>query len=365
MKKNRVQEFLDSVFFPVQIPYKCWVLSTLVFTCHETQQFFSRYNIHHSVGTLGNPHSNSRSELAVKSLKRLLREYVSGSGCIDNDSVTQALLAHANTPCKVMMKSPAQIAYSRRLKDFLPRSAESLLPVPQDLLGAEEKEVKQLAIRQEAGRRLDLHAKVLPGLHEGDYLQLHNLAGHHPLKSDRTGVIVANNGFSNYSVKIISSSRITKRNRASLQTNDPRSAPDYQSGHDSLLSVQEAPELLGQVTRGSAGELGSGRRAACQGSDGTAGGGLEKTPVAQPTRLVGLEVPTEDINISLGSSTQATQSPLESTTPVVQSPGTSWGSEGDLSGKQVRSDGQGSLVDDCLLCRSTRQTSRPKKYTAE
>ena len=99
------------------------------------------------------------------------------------------------------MKSPAQIAYGRRLKDFLLRSAESLRPVPQDLLSAEEKKVKQLAIHQEAGKRLDLHTKVLPELHEGDYVQLQNLLGNHPLKSDRTGVIVSNNGFSNYSVK--------------------------------------------------------------------------------------------------------------------------------------------------------------------
>ena len=80
----------------------------------KLKSFFRKYNIHHRVSTVGNPHANSRSELAVKSLKCLLREYVSGSGCIDNDSVTQALLAHANTPCKVMMKSPAQIAYGRR-----------------------------------------------------------------------------------------------------------------------------------------------------------------------------------------------------------------------------------------------------------
>ena len=69
---------------------------TSVFTCHETQEFFRKYNIHHRVSTVGNPHSNQRSELAGKSLKRLLREYVSGAGRIDNDSVTQALLAHAS-----------------------------------------------------------------------------------------------------------------------------------------------------------------------------------------------------------------------------------------------------------------------------
>ena len=101
-----------------------------VFMCHETQEFFKRYNIHHRVSSVANPHSNNSSEICVKSLKRLLREYVSGTGCLDNDTVTQALLAHANTPCKVFGKSPAQLAYGRKLKDFFPRGTNALKPVP-------------------------------------------------------------------------------------------------------------------------------------------------------------------------------------------------------------------------------------------
>ena len=85
---------------------------------------------------MANPHSNSGSEICVKNLKRLLREYVSGTGCLDNDTVTQALLAHANTPCKVLGKSPAQLAYGRKLKDFFPRGKNALKPVPGDLLSA-------------------------------------------------------------------------------------------------------------------------------------------------------------------------------------------------------------------------------------
>ena len=128
------------------VPLEICTDGASVFTCQQTQDFFRRYNIHHRVSSVGNPHSNNCGELCVKSLKRILREYVSGTGCIDNDSVTQALLAYANTPCKTLGKSPSQIAYGRKLKDFFPRSAKSLRPVPQDLLGAEEKELKQLRI---------------------------------------------------------------------------------------------------------------------------------------------------------------------------------------------------------------------------
>ena len=198
-----------------------------MFMCHQTQDFFKIYNIIHRVSSVGNPHSNNCSELCVKSLKRQLREYVSGTGCIDNDSVTQALLAYANTLCKILDKSPSQIAYDQRLKDFFPRSAELLRPVPKDLLGAAEKEEKQLGIRPEPGRRLDLHTKVLPELAVGDCVQLQNLRGSHPLKSDPAGVIVSNNGFSNYSVKIIGSNLVTKRNRVSFKKSYPKSVPGY------------------------------------------------------------------------------------------------------------------------------------------
>ena len=82
--------------------------------------------------------------------------------------LSQALLAYANTPCKTLGKSPAQMAYGRRLKDFLPRSEESLRPVPKDLMDADEKELRQLEIRRKSGERWDEHTKSLPKLKVGD-----------------------------------------------------------------------------------------------------------------------------------------------------------------------------------------------------
>ena len=81
-----------------------------MFMSHETQDF-RRYNVTHRVSSVANPHSNNQGELAGKSLKRILRDYVSGTGCLNSDAVTQALLAHANTPCKTLKLSPAQLAY--------------------------------------------------------------------------------------------------------------------------------------------------------------------------------------------------------------------------------------------------------------
>ena len=52
-----------------------------------------------------------------------------------------------------------------------------------------------MKIRVEAGKRLDLHTKALKELDVGDYVQLQNLRGKHPLKSYQSGVVTAKNGF--------------------------------------------------------------------------------------------------------------------------------------------------------------------------
>ena len=95
-----------------------------------------------------------------------------GTGCLNSDAVTQVLLAHANTPCKTLKLSPAQLAYGRTLNDFFPRNGESLIPIPENLLSAEAKEQRQSKIRAEAGMRLDEHTKVLPELEVGDHVQI-------------------------------------------------------------------------------------------------------------------------------------------------------------------------------------------------
>ena len=73
----------------------------------------------------------------------------------------------------------------------------------------------------EAGERLDLHTKVLKELEVGDHVQILNLRGRHPLKSDQVGVITANNGYSNYSVKVSGSGLVTKRNQTTLRKIQP------------------------------------------------------------------------------------------------------------------------------------------------
>ena len=82
-----------------------------IFGAQEMKAFFKRFYIEHRVSSISNPHANLRSEGSVKSLKRMLRDIVGNSGSLDSDAVTEAFLCHANTRCRILNKSPAEIAY--------------------------------------------------------------------------------------------------------------------------------------------------------------------------------------------------------------------------------------------------------------
>ena len=89
------------------IPQEICTDGSTIFCLHETQDFLRRFHITHRVSSVANTHSNFCNELALKHLKWILGDFVGGSGNWDLDVVTQALLSHANNPCKVLKKSPA------------------------------------------------------------------------------------------------------------------------------------------------------------------------------------------------------------------------------------------------------------------
>ena len=132
----------------------------------------------------------------------MLRDIVGNLGNLDSDAVTEALLCHANTKCRVLNKSPAELAYGRCLKDFFPRSVKSLLPIPANLLSGEVKDKLQEKIRSEVGQKWSEHTKVLPELKIGDFVQIQNLKGRNPLKSDYNGEIVGRHNVNSYAVKV-------------------------------------------------------------------------------------------------------------------------------------------------------------------
>ena len=96
------------------------------------------------------------------------------------------------------------MAYGRTLKDFLPRNVDGLTPIPENLLSADTKEQRQGKNRAEAGKRLDEHTKVLEELDVGDHVQLQNLRGRYPLKSDQAGVVTSKMDLQTIQLKCLS-----------------------------------------------------------------------------------------------------------------------------------------------------------------
>ena len=75
------------------------------------QSFFNCYKVQHRVSSVGFPHANTRSEIAVKTAKRVLRANTSITGELDNVAVTRAILQYRNTPDRDIGMSPAQLLY--------------------------------------------------------------------------------------------------------------------------------------------------------------------------------------------------------------------------------------------------------------
>ena len=55
-------------------------------TAKEVEDFVQAYGIYHRISSVANPHANCRAELAVKQVKRLLRDNVGQSGTQDTAS---------------------------------------------------------------------------------------------------------------------------------------------------------------------------------------------------------------------------------------------------------------------------------------
>ena len=80
-------------------------------TAKEVEDFMRTYGIHHRVTSVANPHANCRAELAVKTIKRLLRDNTGAFGTVNTARFSRALLTLCNTPDRDTKKSPVQVLF--------------------------------------------------------------------------------------------------------------------------------------------------------------------------------------------------------------------------------------------------------------
>jgi transposase InsO family protein len=86
------------------------------YTSRELRDFLRVWGVSQRVSSAYTPHGNSRAEIGVKSVKRLLRNNVGHGGSLDVDKFAQALMQHRNTPDRDICKSPAEIVFGRQIR---------------------------------------------------------------------------------------------------------------------------------------------------------------------------------------------------------------------------------------------------------
>ena len=139
-------------------------------------------------------------------------------GSLDTDRVARALLQHRNCPDQSTGLSPAQIIFGRVLKDHLPLQPDALRVRRECRLDAERREQALAQRHLLKHEQLQRGTKPLPPLSLGDHVMIQDqAAAKQPGKWTKTGIVVEDQGFDSYLIKVDGSHRVTKRNRRFLR----------------------------------------------------------------------------------------------------------------------------------------------------
>ena len=188
------------------------------YTSQVTNDFLKAWGVRHRLSSAYFPHSNSRAELGVKAMKRLMRDNTGPRGRLDNDAFARALLMFRNTPMQGVGLSPAQIVFGRELRDTMPFKPGKGAMHKEWRITAEDRE-KALARRHHTNmERLNEHVKELKALKVGQSVLVQNQAGNHGKRWARTGTVVETGpGPRQYAVRMDGSRNVSIRNRKFLR----------------------------------------------------------------------------------------------------------------------------------------------------
>ena len=187
------------------------------FTASSTQTFLTNWGVHHRRSSVAFPHSNSRAEIGVKTVKRMITNNTGPKGEIDTDAFQRAMLQYRNTPDRETGISPAMYIFGRPIRDFIPILPGRYKPhnTWRETLRAREEALRNRHMR--AMERLSEHTKRLPPLKIGDTVRIQNQTGQFPNKWDKTGRVVEVKQFDQYVIRVDGSGRVTLRNRKFLR----------------------------------------------------------------------------------------------------------------------------------------------------
>ena len=143
---------------------------------------------HHRLSSVALAHSNGRAELGVKTCKPMLMDNTGPNGEINLDKFQRGMLQYRNTPDRDTGLFPAQVIYGGPIKDFIPIVPGSYRP---------HNTWKETSRDREEAMRAN-----------------------HPLRWDRTGLVIEVKQFDQYAVRYDGSGRVTLRNQKFLRKFD-------------------------------------------------------------------------------------------------------------------------------------------------
>ena len=193
-----------------------------VFTSAEIKSFFHRWGVKHRVSSSYYPRANKRSEVAVKSAKRVILDNLGPKGQLDTDKFARALLLHRNTPDPMTGLSPAMILFGRELRDHLPSVLSRYQPRQEWRMEADAREKAFAKRHAKMEERLNYGAKPLPPLAIGDVVTVQDQSDpRKPGKWTKTGDVIEILPHDSYMVRIHGSRAPTQRNRRFLRKISP------------------------------------------------------------------------------------------------------------------------------------------------
>ena len=194
-----------------------------VFTSTEVKDFLERWGVEHRVSSAYYPRANKRSEIGVKSAKRLIMDNLGPNGSLNTDKLARAILAHRNCPDPESGLSAAQIIFGRELRDHLPALVSKYQPRQEWRL---EADLRARALARRHGKMetwLKHGARALPPLAIGDMVAVQDQSQSNgkPGRWNKSAIVVEILPHEAYMVKITGSRQVTQRNRRFLRKLKP------------------------------------------------------------------------------------------------------------------------------------------------
>ena len=125
------------------------------FTSQEFKNFSAEWNFHHITSSPHYPQANGEAERAVQTAKKILQQ----------KDQHLALLTYRATPIPSLRKSPAELAFGRRLRTRLPMMPNLLTP---NGVNHEQLKLRDERAKVSQKRYFDQHTHLQPNLHPGD-----------------------------------------------------------------------------------------------------------------------------------------------------------------------------------------------------